>query len=53
MRFLIIFSMVFCLLLGVAGLASATEFPGPDDFGYNGVTIEPRLRDISSTGTPG
>jgi len=45
--------IVFAIVLPIvsAGPAAATDFPGPDDFGYNGVTIEPNLRDISSTGT--
>lgn len=51
MRFLIIVSMVFCLLLCVAGLASATEFPGPDDFGYTAQSIPFNLRDVSTSGT--
>lgn len=32
-------------------LAVATPFPGPDDFGYRGVTIPFNLRDISGSGT--
>jgi hypothetical protein len=51
MRFLIIVCTVFCLLLCVAGLASATEFPGPDDFGYTAQNIPFNLRDVSTSGT--
>jgi hypothetical protein len=29
----------------------ATPFPGPDDFGYEGIAIPPVLRDVSATGT--
>jgi hypothetical protein len=37
--------------LGLAVNASATSWPGPDDFGYRGMTIPFNWTDISGTGT--
>jgi len=45
---LILLATVF--LIASAGLAGASNFPGPDEFGYTGVEIPTTLRDISSTG---
>jgi len=47
--------MVFALvvLLWAGGIpANATSYPGPDAFGYQGISIPNHLRDISGTGTP-
>ena len=35
-----------------ATIATATPFPGPDDFGYSGAIIGFNFRDISASGTP-
>jgi len=51
MRLFIKVSVVFCLLLCVAGLAWAAEYAGPDDFGYTAESIPFNLRDVSTSGT--
>ncbi|MBI5675485.1 MAG: DUF4214 domain-containing protein [Nitrospirae bacterium] len=47
---LFILCIVAILSLGLVANAAATPWPGPDDFGYRGITIPFNWTDISGTG---
>jgi hypothetical protein len=52
MKIHLIFLSILLACLFYASSGWGTDFPGPDDFGYTGISIDDNLRNISGTGTP-